>query len=272
MPNQIVNPSAGTIYYSVSGSAISAQPDITKMRAKGLGSNQALVNSLAQGYNSPVYGSRIYSSKRTQITSSKFDTVVSSGITVAASSGYAKYTKTSHNLSVGDSVFVTDTNSKVDGIQRITAKDANTFTTDMPYVSGAGTLTYKVGTGTIAYYVTGNLIARKYSTTINGVANTVLRSGGSDYGQRRAINKITALRSSGVAKAISSSYWDIYTGTFTTAPTGSANSIGDVAGNVGTTDGSEDAAANVGRNTAAQLIFRDGSPTVQTDDYDLKTG
>ena len=275
----IYNPSGKTYFYGTTGSAITAQPTL-KMTSKALGSSNTGtgggVTNVAHGKNMKWWnevsqdGSRIYAGKRTSIMGARLDTEIT-GATVAAASGYAKYTKASHGLSVNDVIFVTDTSSVVDGIQRVTSIDGNDFTTDMPYVSGAGTLGIKKATGTIALNVAGRYLMYQYTTTINGVASTALRSAAPKYAFERSIKKFeTSGRNPKTATAIRAGYWNIYTATWSTAPTASNDSIGDVAGST-VTNGTADHAANMSRTTPGELVYHDGSPTIETVDYTAKT-
>jgi len=265
------NPSAGSVYYNVAGSAISAQPKLNGGAVAGIGPTTTYFDYVGQGKdNKGFFGSRIYATNKNGIITSKLGTnvVITS---VAASGGVAVYTLNSHGLLVGQVMYVTDTNGKVTGIQRITAKDTNTFTTDKTYVSGAGTLGYKLTSGTLAYSASRYTVMRKVSSTINNVANTVLLSGASDMGRRQSPHKIlTAFRHDGKATAIRAGYWNEYSATWSTAPTATNTSIGNVAGST-VADGTADNAASVSRSVAAELVYRTGKPTPVMDDYNLPT-
>ena len=269
MVTQVVNPSGKTYFYGIAGSAITAQP-VQKNSALALGADQTNFSNVAFTKKDWGFtGSRVYPSKRTQVISARLASYESA--TVAASSGYAVYTDSSHGLDVGAIVYVRDTNSKVVGIQRITAEDTNTFTTDMPYVSGAGTITYASATGTIALAIAGRYVIPFVTTDINGTASTVMKSPGSDYGNHRSIKKfMTAGRNPQIVKAIQANYWNAFTATWSTAPTASNDSIGNVAGST-VTDGTADNAASVSRLVAAELVYKTGSPNPTTDEYPLPT-
>lgn len=257
---KIVNPSAGNDYYDTSGSATTAstQPDVTVGRAKGLGGNQTLLSNVSNGVDLGVFGSRLLGGNH--IGHAFWGSAVSV-TSVAAVGGYAKYTLNSHGRAVGDVINITDTNNVVQGTQRITAKDANTFTTTKPYTSGAGTLTYRLATGTLGYLVAGTYIIRRVSATIAGIANTLLRSGASDYGVRRSIHKLEALRTRKVATAIRAGYWDEYNGVFTTAPSVS---------NDASTFGTDDAAAPTA-SVPGELTYKTGKPVPVQDEYAART-
>jgi hypothetical protein len=55
-------------------------------------------------------------------------------------------------------------------------------------------LAKSVSAGTFAVMEKGSYIIRKVTSTLAGVANTVLKSGGSDFGNRNAIHKIENVR------------------------------------------------------------------------------
>lgn len=271
MSGTIYNPSAGNVYYNTSGSAISAQPVLTG-EAIGLGSDRTLLKSQALGVATPLdfQGSRIYATNKNGIITSKLgsNVVITS---VAASGGVAVYTLNTHGLLVGQVMYVTDTNNKVTGIQRITAKTTHTFTTDKTYTSGAGTLGYKLISGTLAYSASRYSVIRKVSTTINNVSNTALLSGASDVGKRQSPHKVlTAFRHDGKATAIRAGYWNEYSGTWSTAPTATNSSIGNVSGST-VTDGSADNEGNVSRSIAAELVYRSGKPAPVMANYPLPT-
>lgn len=271
MAKRIVNPSGKTYFYNKSAAAITEQPKLGSL-AKALGANQTGFVNVGHGLGYYGFvGSRIYASKRTQIMGARLDTEIT-GASVAAAGGLAKYTKASHGLGVGNVIFVVESNNKITGIQRVISIDGNDFTTDMPYVSGAdSTISIRKATGTIALSVAGRYLMPFMTTDINGVASTILKIVGADYGQRRSINKfMTAGRHPQVAKAIAAGYWSEFTGKWTTAPTVSNDSIGNVAGST-VTDGTADHAANMSRTTPGELVYRDGSLTPKQDDYPVPT-
>lgn len=273
MAGVIYNPSAANVYYDVSGSAISAQPTLTG-RVKGAGATNSFFSNVGFGeVDKGFMGSRIYATNQTSIITSKLGDAVNI-TSVAASSGRARYTLNGHSLVVGDVIYVSDSSNKVTGIQRVRAKATNTFDTDKTYTSGAGTLTYKLISGTLAYGAgAGGLysVMRKVSTTINNVANTALQSGGAPDAYRKSPKKfMTAGRCYGAATAIRAGYWNEYSGSWSTAPTATNTSIGNVAGST-VTDGSADHAGNVSRSTAGELVYRYGAAAAATADYNLPT-
>ena len=257
---KIVNPSAGNVYFDTTGTAttVSTQPTVNTGRAKGLGSNQTLLNNSGHGVHVSAFGSKLVGGNH---LGTVFWGSAVSITSVAAVGGYAKYTLNSHGRSVGDVINITDTNGIVQGTQRITAKDANTFTTTKPYTSGAGTMTYRLATGTLGYLSAGNYVIRRVSSTLAGQANTVLRSGSSDFGQRRSIHKLEHMRTRKVATAIRAGYWDEHSGTFTTAP-----SVSDDASTFGTDD-----AANPTLSVPGELVYHTSAIIPVQDEYATRT-
>lgn len=269
MSSTIYNASAGSCFYNTSGSAISAQPKVPGGAVAGVGPTNSYYDYVA-GKEVNQYGSKIYATNKTGIITSKLagNVVITS---VASSGGFAVYSLNTHGRVVGDILYITDTNGKCTGIQRITAKTTHTFTTDKTYTSGAGTLGYKLTSGTLAYNCSRYSVLRKVSTTINNVSNTALLSGASDVGIRQTPHKIkTAFRHDGKATAIRAGYWNIYSASWNTAPTATNSSVGNVAGAT-VTNGTADNEANVSRLIAGELTYMDGSLSPENDDYGLPT-
>lgn len=263
-PYRLVNPAAANVYYNTSGTAAGASStSLNKGRAVGLTSSvSAGFTKVALGDRGrPHYGSKVVGG--IGAGAAMWSTSAAVSLTsVAASGGFARYTKTSHGRSVGDIINVTDTNSVVNGPQRITAvPTANTFDTDMPYTSGAGTMTYLLSRGNFATMTAGTYVMRKVATTLAGQSNTVLRSGASDFGVRRSIHKLEHMRTYRVATAIRAGYWNEYNGTWSTAPTSA-----DDASTMGT-----DHAATPTLAVPGELVYRSGKPLPVQEDYDAKT-
>jgi len=171
----------------------------------------------------------------------------------------------SHGLTVGTVVNINDTNSKVHGPQRITAVTTNTFKTTKAYTAGAGTLTYNPGVGTFAAFTADEWIIRKVTTTIQGgQSNTVLWSGGSDFGRRRSINKVEHVYTRRVATAIRAGYWNMVTGVWSTKPTNNDDA------STYSWGGSNDTAASPTYAIPGRLIYKEGKPQPVQDTYPQK--
>jgi len=286
---KIVNPAAGNDYFDTSATATtsSTQPTLNVGRATNLGTSASTTSAgmtridMGDGGRT-IFGSQVLVSARQGVQGA--DVSGTTSLTSAAdANGLVDYTKTSHGLSVGDGIVVLDTNGILSGPQRVVSvPDANSIITDKPYSTGAGTLTYGTVQGDFATMTAGQYITRRISgMTLRGTASNILRSGGSDYAIRRSIHKVeTAFRHDGVATAIRAGYWDEYSATFTTAPTATNSSVGNVAGST-VTDGTADHAAQPTRAIPGELVYRQsGAQTagtastdgVQLDDYVAKTG
>lgn len=274
MPNtqgRVVNPAAADVLYTNAGVAYDSQSDMTAQqpavqptlagRAKGLYSNRTLLNVVGHGITCAVFGSTVVGGPNVGYAAWSAS---AESATVAAASGYAKYTDNAHGLSVGDIVNVTDTNDVVGGPQRITAADTNTFTTNKAYTSGAGTVTYYTSSGTqFASMTAEKYVIRRVSDELaGGVSNTTLRSGGSDYQIRRSIQKLEHMYTTRVATAIRAGYWNEYSGAWSTDPTTADDA---------STFGTDDAAAD-NRTAPGELVYKEPTPVPVMDDYQARTG
>jgi len=108
--------------------------------------------------------------------------------------------------------------------------------------------------GTFAYN-NSRPVAKKTSSTISGVANSVLKSGASDPNRRKSIHKIESISTRKVATAIRAGNWNIYTGKFTSGPTVTNDSFGN------------DNAASPTSNVPGELTYRTGAKVPVNDDY-----
>lgn len=274
MSSQIVNASAGSCFYTVGAVAIDSttQPDVTAGRAIGLGSNRSLLNNISLGATENSFqGSRIYSTKGTGVFSAKRGDAIT-GATVAADGGKSKFTKAGHTVAVGDSLYVTDTNGVLTGIHKVLVITSTTIKTQFPYTSGAGTLVLYPVSGTLAFGTgVGNRfsILRKVNTTVNNVSNTAMLSGGAPDNYRKSPKNLMGARAQGVALAIRSGYWNEYSGSWSTSPTATNTSLGNVAGSTLTDTSTDNAVTS--RSVAAELCYLQGSVVPYTKDYDLPT-
>ena len=280
---RVVNPATGDNFYEQDGTAYdsqgdftgdnpSAQPTVKTGRAKGLYSNRTLLNNLAFGFVNTIFGSQVVAGAN--VGAAAWAASAVSITSVTATNGKAVYTLNGHSLVVGDILNVTDTNSKVNGTQKVTAITTNTFTTNKLYTSGAGTMTYYLSAGTFVHLTAGEYVMRRLNqTTLAGsVTKTVLRSGAADPHNRRSIHYAIHNYARLVATAIRAGYWNEYSGTWSTAPTNSDAGYFSVSGNAAVTDGSADDAANPTYAIPGELVYRTGKPLAELDDYVAKTG
>lgn len=114
--------------------------------------------------------------------------------------------------------------------------------------------------GTFAYNNT-RPVAMRYSTTISGVTNTILRSAADDPTRMRSIHKLETLRTRRFTTAIRSNKYNRYTGAFDGGfPVVATDSL------------STDTAATPTRSSPGQLTYKLGQPVpVTNNDYKAKT-
>lgn len=268
---RIVNPSSGDNYYDGSGAAYDAkadfsdslnpgaQPNLNGGVAKNLYSDRTLLNNVAFGIISSIYGSTVIGGN--VIGYANWGDAVSI-TSVASSNSVAVYTLVAHGLAVADVINITDTSSKVVGPQRITIVTDDTFTTTKLYSSGAGTMTYMPSVGTFAKHTADEWIMRRYTTTIQGgQAMTVLLSGASDFGRRRTTHRLVHLYTRRVATAIRAGYWNISTGTWSTDPT-----VNDDASTYNW-GGTNDTAASPTYAIPGKLVYKEPKPLPNSANY-----
>ena len=289
----IINPIAGNDYFTNAGVAYGTgtvtEPTINVGRALGLGTagstQSAGMNEILLGdAGRTVFSSQIVPGPRQKAIAANLTT---GAVAASASSGgFLVLTDAGHGFSVGQHGFLLDTtaNSAAKGPFRVTAVAGNAFTTNIPYTSGAGTLVYYKHdtTSNFATMTAGKYIAYRLSNEqIHGISSTLLRSGANaGYTNRRSIHKVeSAFNHLAVATAIRAGFWDIFTGTFSTAPTATENSVANVAGAT-VTDGTADNAASPTRAIPGELVYKQsGAQNAGTanegtllDDYQGKTG
>lgn len=104
-------------------------------------------------------------------------------------------------------------------------------------------------------------ITAKVTTEIAGLSSSVLLTNANNPAQLRSINKRESYRSPGTATAIRAGYYNLYTGSFSPAPTSVTETPG------------TDNAANPTRSAPGELVFRTGAKLpVRNYDYKAKTG
>jgi len=207
---------------------------------------------------------------RTGVSSAQLGAGVAA-TSVADSGGFCVFTKNSHGLVVGNVLsFSGATADSLNTVHKITAKDANTFTTDVPYAASGTAGTYKLGAGNFNTMTKNKYVATKLTEELAGVANTTLMSGASDFGTRRSIHKFEAVRNT----FLHSWTWTS-TGEGVLAYTNTKNNS--TTGLYGITEATDapstgDQAATPTRAVPGELVYRTGSPAVTMDNYKEKTG
>jgi len=214
------------------GAATAIESSSTKLDRVGLGLDDILTNQVIAGFQQSV------------ISASVGDAVTATSVTgsVGGTSGYCVFTKAAHGLVVGNVLVVSgSTANSLKTIHTITAKDTNTFTTDVKYEASATAGNYQL-VGNSAYINTQNnyqisqqlttLITTANSTALMG--NVVLDS----------IHKVRKFYTDLTATAVRGGYWNFVTGSFTNGyPAVSSNVTYDQDGTL-VSDGSTDTATN----------------------------
>jgi hypothetical protein len=124
----------------------------------------------------------------------------------------------------------------------------------------AGGIVKSVSAGVLAYQAKTKYVIRRVSTTIGGVANTILLSGASNK-LKRSIHKIGAtIQTWRITTAMRAGYYDMVNGTFTTPPTNGTDSI------------ASDDAANPTRAIPGELTYKYAKPLPVMADYSARVG
>lgn len=257
----------------VGGSAVTATS--TRNRggaAKMAGGNptSGLVDAVAL---TPAARTRnhVYKGQHSGATSALLGDGVSLTSVADNGSGYCRFTLASHGLTVGTALSVSGaTAASLNTVHIITAVDTNTFDTDIAYTASGTAGTYKLGRGNFATMTKGKYVAKKLTEELAGVANTVLVTGASDFGQRRSINKFEAVRNTFLHSWTWTSTGEgvlAYTYTKNNSTTGLYD-IADATDDPTTGDN----AAMPTRAVPGELVYRHGSNTPVQANYRAKTG
>lgn len=117
-----------------------------------------------------------------------------------------------------------------------------------------------LSSGTFAYNNT-RPIAKRYTTTLSGVANTTLQSGADVPGQIRSIHKLEVLRTRRLTTAIRANKYNRYTGAWDAGyPVVAVDTL------------ATDDAATPTRAVPGELTYKTGALVPVNDDYSPKTG
>lgn len=181
---------------------------------------------------------------------------------VANSSGYCRFTKTSHGLSVGDVLFISgSTKGNLDRTHTITAvPTSGTFDTDVPYVASATAGTYTRLSRTFNNPTTATVVARGTGeNTIAGTATTKL-DGATDFGEPGS----NPFRGS---RRLDISSWDYETGVATYG----SNKGALVTGYDPEGDATIDVEPQPTNEAPGELVYRDGSVEPIVASYPART-
>lgn len=237
----------------ISGSAITATSTLVDGgSAFALGVNavdRVLTAKVLLGDHTPtVFDSVVVTQKDVFSAFQSSGTAITS---VGDSGGYCQFTLNGHSLTVGTVINVYgSTSGNVDGPQKVTAKDTNTFTTNKKFTAAATAGSYKLVAGRFASMTPKQYIFMGDSCSVAGGQATRIGYG-SDHGIRHSIHYLLHLYTRRVATAIRAGYWNEFTGQWSTKPTNA-----DDASTMG-----NDHAAILTRASPGELIYRvSGNP------------
>lgn len=103
-------------------------------------------------------------------------------------------------------------------------------------------------------------VAKRVTTSLSGVSNTYLQSGAAKPGNIRSIHSVESVRTRRLTTAIRAGNWNIYSGTFSSAPTVAVDSFGN------------DDEARVSRSSPGEFAYKTGAYVPVQDEYPEKTG
>lgn len=257
----------------VNGSAVTASSTNNNGGSVVHGGNIAgtLLNNQALG-NDIVQNNQVVRSQHSGVQSALKGSGVAATSVADDGNGFCVFTKNSHGLSVGDILYFSGaTADSLNTVHVITAKDDNTFTTDVAYAASATAGTYKLTNGNFATMTKEKFIITRVTDEIAGVANTVMRSGAADMGERRSINKREYIKSANLTKVV----WEVTAGkdspVYTYTVQNRTSGWHDIANNTAATS-TDDKAANPTRAIPGRLTFRTGAPAPTVTSYEAKTG
>lgn len=119
--------------------------------------------------------------------------------------------------------------------------------------------------GTFAYN-NNRPTAKRYTTLISGVSNSILRSGADVPSLNRGIARSETIRTRRTTTAIRAGYFNIYTGLFTTPPTAAVDNWWSISGNT-TSATSTDVAASPTRVVPGRLVYKASKLNPVVDSY-----
>ena len=254
-----------------SGSAITAtSTNYNGGSAAALGvstpSDSVLTDQNQLGNTSTIHGSQVVQGN--DVFGAFQGAAVTADSVADDTNGFCDFADTGHSLVVGDVVSISgSTNGNVDGIHVVTSlPDGNSFVTNVPYVASATAGTYSLVAGNYATMTAESFILKAYSSSVAGGQYTA-GGYGADYGIRRSIHKLEHLWTLRVATAIRAGYWNIFTGSWSTAPTNA-----DDAATMGADHAATPTYAVPGELTYRVSGMPDATNGLTQDDYEAKTG
>lgn len=177
-----------------------------------------------------------------------------------------------HSLSVGQVVVITDSITGIKGAARVYSIPNTTgVILNRAYQASTGNITLSTAVGTMAGQTVGNYIMKRVAGTVHGQStNTMLIAGAVRNDSRDKVHKVNAVRTSKVATAIRAGYWNVFTGSWTTAPSVSNDyTLFDLDGSDAPDDTTKDSTSSYGLR--GEFTYQQQRTPV-TGDYEAKTG
>lgn len=217
-------------------------------------------NSIALGNGNKSIGVALV--QRAHIQSVFKNSAVTITSVADSGGGFCKFTLNSHGLAVGAYLMISGaTANSLNTVHKITAKDTNTFTTNVPYVASATAGDYQTVNGTMGKMVAGKYVGWTMTDALATVSSTVFNTTGN-----KAVPAIRKLES---ARRLDISSINAWTGAVTKGGNqGDSYNYKDALG-----EGSPyDQAATPSRAVPGELVFIEGSTTPAYKNYKAKTG
>ncbi len=261
MSNTVRN-QVNTDLYDVSGSAITAsnQPTVNTGAAIMATSNSTTLSNVDPAARE-ILANRAVAGAQQGVISASVGSVVAI-TSVAGSSGFCRFTLSTHGRLVGDILVISgSTTNSLNTIHVITAKSANTFTTDIAYEAVVTTTGNYQLVGNKAYIgLENNQINGGFPASILG--STSYATAGRKQG--RSINKVSTLYVTQDGTGIRAEKWSFVDGVWSNGyPAVSTNQIY-TAGGAATTDGSIGTAANPTSAKYAYITYSLGKSETTT--------
>lgn len=176
---------------------------------------------------------------------------------VADSSGFCVFTKSSHGLSVGQYLMISGaTAPSLNTVHKITAKDGNTFTTNVAYTASATAGVYRTQNGNMGVVAEGKYAGWQLTDELAGISSTAFDNTGGDAADR-SNHKLESARRLNITSI------DYNTGVATLG----ANAGASYDYHKGLNETPIDQAASPTRAVPGELVIMTGSNTPSYEDY-----
>lgn len=171
--------------------------------------------------------------------------------------GFCKFTLNTHGLAVGAYLMISGaTAASLNTVHKITAKDTNTFTTNVPYTTSATAGVYRTQNGNMGVVAEGKYAGWQLTDELAGVSSTAFDNTGGDAADR-SNHKLESGRRLNVTSI------DYYTGVATLG----ANAGASYDYHKGLNETPIDQAASPTRAVPGELVIMTGSNTPSYEDY-----